>query len=212
MKIIKTANGNEIKLSKSEWQNIGKTAGWITASSPDVERALSEINSLVDDEKSYLQHSGSIPDMEEATPEDYDAGYGRGMPGEDFVLGLQHFWVDVLLDSREYGEFKVVFNGNNSPSSVNAGRPMIFHVGVLNESEARDLVSKLRGEGNIDVYVGENAAKILGVEEQGKPVANEEEPEGDGYDGDGMSDAEADADTLQGAGYGTDEDYGHFGV
>jgi len=31
MKVIKTANGNEIKLSKSEWESIGKTAGWITA-------------------------------------------------------------------------------------------------------------------------------------------------------------------------------------
>jgi len=28
MKIIKTASGNEIKISKSEWQSIGKTAGW----------------------------------------------------------------------------------------------------------------------------------------------------------------------------------------
>lgn len=31
MKLIKTANGNQIKLSKSEWESIGKTAGWITA-------------------------------------------------------------------------------------------------------------------------------------------------------------------------------------
>jgi len=30
MKVIKTANGNEIKLSKSEWTLIGKTAGWDT--------------------------------------------------------------------------------------------------------------------------------------------------------------------------------------
>lgn len=32
MKIIKTANGNEIKLSKSEWESIGKTAGWMKSS------------------------------------------------------------------------------------------------------------------------------------------------------------------------------------
>jgi len=31
MKIIKTANGKKIKMSKSEWQSIGKTAGWLTA-------------------------------------------------------------------------------------------------------------------------------------------------------------------------------------
>ena len=29
MKVIKTAKGNEIKLSKSEWETIGKTAGWM---------------------------------------------------------------------------------------------------------------------------------------------------------------------------------------
>ena len=31
MKIIKTASGNQVKMSKSEWESIGKTAGWITA-------------------------------------------------------------------------------------------------------------------------------------------------------------------------------------
>jgi len=30
MKLIKTASGNQIKLSKSEWESIGKTAGWIS--------------------------------------------------------------------------------------------------------------------------------------------------------------------------------------
>ena len=29
MKVIKTASGKKISLSKSEWESIGKTAGWI---------------------------------------------------------------------------------------------------------------------------------------------------------------------------------------
>jgi len=29
MKVIKTASGNQIKMSKSEWTSIGKTAGWM---------------------------------------------------------------------------------------------------------------------------------------------------------------------------------------
>lgn len=38
MKIIKTASGKQIKISKSEWESIGKTAGWIkTAKKYDVE-------------------------------------------------------------------------------------------------------------------------------------------------------------------------------
>ena len=29
MKILKTASGSQIKLSKSEWETIGRTAGWM---------------------------------------------------------------------------------------------------------------------------------------------------------------------------------------
>ena len=29
MKVIKTASGNQIKMSKSEWETIGRTAGWV---------------------------------------------------------------------------------------------------------------------------------------------------------------------------------------
>ena len=31
MKITKTANQTKLKISKKEWQNIGRTAGWIDA-------------------------------------------------------------------------------------------------------------------------------------------------------------------------------------
>ena len=38
MKIIKTASGKKtIKLSKSEWQSIGKKAGWVKVASPSEE-------------------------------------------------------------------------------------------------------------------------------------------------------------------------------
>jgi len=33
MKIIKTANGNKLKLSKKEWERIGNKAGWVKKSS-----------------------------------------------------------------------------------------------------------------------------------------------------------------------------------
>jgi len=35
MKIIKTASGNQIKMSKSEWQSIGKEAGWVKVAMGD---------------------------------------------------------------------------------------------------------------------------------------------------------------------------------
>ena len=40
VKLVKTANGNEIKLSKSEWESIGKTAGWM--------KEANDINALFD--------------------------------------------------------------------------------------------------------------------------------------------------------------------
>jgi len=36
MKIIKTASGKKIKMSKKEWESIGKTAGWAKEASNDL--------------------------------------------------------------------------------------------------------------------------------------------------------------------------------
>ena len=37
MKVIKTAGGNQIKMSKSEWETIGKTAGWMKKAEDDMD-------------------------------------------------------------------------------------------------------------------------------------------------------------------------------
>ena len=37
MKVIKTANGKTIKLNKSEWEAIGKKAGWMKTANDDAE-------------------------------------------------------------------------------------------------------------------------------------------------------------------------------
>ena len=49
MKVIKTASGNQIKMSKTEWEKIGRTAGWMKTANADL---IEHIRRLVDDEKS----------------------------------------------------------------------------------------------------------------------------------------------------------------
>jgi len=51
MKIIKTASGNQIKMSKAEWEDIGKTAGW-----EDEPQAEAELPPVTDEEINQLSY------------------------------------------------------------------------------------------------------------------------------------------------------------
>lgn len=46
MKIIKTANNNQIIISKSEWQAIGKTAGWIKTADGEIKSSYDLLKAL----------------------------------------------------------------------------------------------------------------------------------------------------------------------
>jgi hypothetical protein len=45
MKLVKTASGQTIKMSKSEWKSIGKTAGWIKESDEEATEGAGEAKS-----------------------------------------------------------------------------------------------------------------------------------------------------------------------
>ena len=68
MKILKTANGNEIKLSKAEWETIGKTAGWIKRSDEEEEEEVGVVETpenplLAEDEPEQVTFSfGETPE------------------------------------------------------------------------------------------------------------------------------------------------------
>jgi hypothetical protein len=48
MKVVKTASGKQtIKLSKKEWQNIGKKAGWMKKASSTRERVMFSLKELL---------------------------------------------------------------------------------------------------------------------------------------------------------------------
>ena len=83
MKILKTASGKQtIKISKSEWNNIGKKAGWIdndasreyqeilvsfSAFSKNMERLISVFNKLagVDDKRKSMEAERLLEDANE---------------------------------------------------------------------------------------------------------------------------------------------------
>jgi len=89
MKIIKKANKTSIKMSKSEWKNMGKKAGWITAASK-YEVVDSEFN-----RKNYPDMIGKVLDSPPA--------YANVKLVRDAKPSLQeifHFQSRMFLDDK----------------------------------------------------------------------------------------------------------------
>lgn len=138
MKIQKTASGkNTVKMSKKEWQDIGKKAGWMREAQSAKELA-ERIVSLFEEDPYHKrnQYFQDLPQMEEATPEDLEAGYGHAMSGDSFRTSLTEPMVDFEYENSEYGfeTWQVYYYGNYPQSSVNAGQTRRVFVGEI-ESE-----------------------------------------------------------------------------
>lgn len=75
MKVIKTASGNQIKLSKSEWQSIGKKAGWMKVATEEltieeidrrIKNLQSSLSSIIDfNDKNRINSYRSCRDEDE---------------------------------------------------------------------------------------------------------------------------------------------------
>ena len=82
MKLIKTASGkNTIKLSKSEWQSIGKKADWMKTAGKSIEQLHQESIEYQERLKKYIEDDGG-------SITDYRLG----------ELGKQEFMSQVLLE------------------------------------------------------------------------------------------------------------------
>jgi hypothetical protein len=120
----------KIKLSKSQWQLIGKTAGWdkkvqAQFTNPDgAQQVLKVLNDLLQAEEKYKRNAVDMPQMEEATQEDLDEGYGRAMTAQEYIEGLNTPYVNVISDDVYSGVryYQFIYFGNYEPTSVNAGR------------------------------------------------------------------------------------------
>jgi len=72
MKIIKTASGNQVKMSKSEWQSIGKKAGWMKtadyegSSKQKLNNIIEEIHSAMNGcAHTSIAHDDAVRDLRE---------------------------------------------------------------------------------------------------------------------------------------------------
>lgn len=155
----------KITLSKKQWDSMGKEAQItgeettnVKETSANIERPLSVILELWGEEQEYKNFSGNIGSMEEATPEDLEAGYGNAMSGEDYVGNLREPY--VAISKFASGDFGVYFYGNASPYSVNAGRGITKYIDEVNEQAAKDLIVALKVKG-IPVEIAPVASKYL---------------------------------------------------
>ena len=150
--------GNDRK--SSDKSSSGKNALVKVAQDIPVQSTLiALISGLLQKEESYKQHRGDIPEMEERTPE--DGAVGAGMSGRDFVEGLQTPFINILYDGQ--GEFKVEFNGNYEPSSVNAGSQKRLTVGYYRKEDVLALYEDIKsGKISCEIYFGEQAKRALG--------------------------------------------------
>ena len=96
MKIIKTANGNKIKISRKEWEAIGKKAGWITQEAVGYE-GNDSLNEIIDNAIYSLNNlltSTNFGDMEEYLSD----ALGQLERGESQIRHLINTRYPVLKD------------------------------------------------------------------------------------------------------------------
>jgi len=148
----------KIKLSKSKWESIGRTAGWKKTSADEESRIVTIVRDLLNKEKEYRSFRGSIPEMEEATPEDLDAGYGSEMSQQDYTASLEEPWIDIYTDQ---GDFVFKFHGNYEPSSVNAGRSKTVFLGELYDANKLKSVVRQLQSMKVAVYMSDAIKSLL---------------------------------------------------
>ena len=138
MKLTTSSNGNvSLKMSKSEWSNIGEKSGWLETVKADnniVFSIIKELDELFALEESFKNTKDDILPLEEADGEDYASGYGYGMAANEYKASLEEPYVS--LKNNGQGELNIKFYGNNSPQSVNAGRPKRIYINDIRFSDS----------------------------------------------------------------------------
>ena len=121
---------------------------YLESANPELNRIVGNIVYLMEEENKIKKYSGNVSEMEEATPEDLDAGYGRGMSNQDFQESLTDPYISI--DEGEEG-YTVYFYGNNSPDSVNAGRERKVFIASDLDQQTVDALKNILKAKNISV-------------------------------------------------------------
>jgi len=126
MKFIKTASGKQsLKMSRKEWENIGKKAGWIKKA--DMELELQKNISIW----SFLDDWGN-------------EGYGIALISPDDKI------VDPYIDASDYPD--IVLNKSGNGAKVIGGKYkgyyIIFHSGQFENNIGKDWRDIVLSNGN----------------------------------------------------------------
>jgi len=109
MKLIKTASGNRIKISKKEWESIGKKAGWMKKAQVEVFDLSSPMNTK------YIYAVATTPDSH-SNPEEvekYDGYisvfYRKDSDNYENFIGedLEHALLKIGLEPEDENNYSI---------------------------------------------------------------------------------------------------------
>ena len=151
----------EDDLIPAEIKSTSFSINYITkiADASRVRDVMDGIDRLMENENSFKNHNTDIPAMDEATTEDLDEGYGRGMSYQDYQDSLET--PEITVTSYQ-NRFTFMFHGNYEPSSVNAGTLRKVFLTELDQVDALALVNLIQSK-KYNIYVSDDAKQKLGV-------------------------------------------------
>lgn len=120
MKLVKTASGKQqIKISKSEWEGIGKTAGWMKISSSLLEDIPSELESRFGGHSSFNGDDFKWEVQNEALGLAYIDVVYRSF---DDILYVSKIYESEALDSQMGESFKI----DNASDNLEQNKQITF--------------------------------------------------------------------------------------
>ena len=127
------------------------------ANANKVRLIMDDIDKLMAKENEFKTHNIDFEQMDEATPEDLDEGYGRAMSSQEYLDSLETPEIAITYDN---GTFRIIFHGNYEPSSVNAGRPRKIWLDELNLTDTMALIDLIRAK-RYELHIAGDAEQYL---------------------------------------------------
>jgi len=215
MKLVKTASGKKkLKISKKEWKNIGKKAGWMKVAYHDEIKPSNHESASPKDMSIGVFQENMIKTWTKDAGR-FDPKYNKGngnysvtlYMGEDGMYSLDESdgapieaTIVYMYYPAEQPHFGRDYSEPGSPESVDVLKVIVAGEDVQDKVALNDVDKEILENKLIDSY----RSKIEAIAED----AYESEGELKRDTEDMYSDVDADSMTLRDAGWGTDEDYG----
>jgi len=117
MKLIKTASGKQLKISKEEWKSIGKKAGW----SNDISSSVA-----IDSALNGMPNAKARKIVQKVISQ-----HGTGLYSDDYWAGVKEVW--DLLDNNNIEHFLTDTEYYKDESGNPSGKIYKFEVPFIND-------------------------------------------------------------------------------